>query len=36
MLKTTTMIFCGGAPLDKVAEKQLIEMGAPLIQLYGT
>ncbi|KAJ3561651.1 hypothetical protein NP233_g10063 [Leucocoprinus birnbaumii] len=36
VLKTTRRIFYGGAPLDKAAGKQLIEMGAPLVQLFGT
>jgi hypothetical protein len=36
VLKTTRRIFYGGAPLNKIAGKQLIEMGVPLIQVYGT
>ncbi|KAF5353278.1 hypothetical protein D9756_008134 [Leucocoprinus leucothites] len=36
ILSTTRRIFYGGAPLDKAAGKQLIEMGAPIVQLFGT
>lgn len=36
ILKTTRRIFCGGAPLSKATGKQLIEMGVPAIQVYGS
>ncbi|KAF9445030.1 hypothetical protein P691DRAFT_806313 [Macrolepiota fuliginosa MF-IS2] len=35
ILKTTQRIFYGGAPMDKQAARQLLEMGAPLVCLYG-
>ena len=36
ILKTTKRIFTGGAALDKTAGKRLIEMGVPIVQVYGT
>lgn len=36
ILKTTKRVFTGGAALDKAAGKRLIEMGVPIVQVYGT
>jgi len=36
VLKTTKRIFIGGAALDKATGKRLIEMGVPIVQVYGT
>ncbi|KAF9441954.1 hypothetical protein P691DRAFT_811596 [Macrolepiota fuliginosa MF-IS2] len=34
--KTAKRVFYGGAPMDKQAGKQLLEMGVPIVNLYGT
>ncbi|KAF9441938.1 hypothetical protein P691DRAFT_790309 [Macrolepiota fuliginosa MF-IS2] len=34
--KTAKRVFYGGAPMDKQAGRQLLEMGVPIVDLYGT
>lgn len=36
VLKTTKRIFVGGAALNRALGKQLIEMGVPIVQVYGS
>ena len=36
VLKTTKRIFTGGAALDRTIAQRLIEMGVPIVQVYGT